>query len=107
MNTIPNPTKDGKKFSICELGEYRPFTPDTSLPPSVWHKALQSVPPQIENHPEKPPDEVMSLIQARERARIDKLWAKADELRHQIEQLGWEVSDTKNGPLIKGIINHN
>ena len=48
----------------------------------------------------EPPAEVMVLAAAREQARANKDFAKADELRDQISQLGWEVDDTPSGPRI-------
>ncbi|MFY9492944.1 MAG: cysteine--tRNA ligase [Minisyncoccia bacterium] len=48
----------------------------------------------------EPPAEVMVLAAAREKARANKDFAKADELRDQISRLGWEVDDTPSGPRI-------
>ncbi|MFT6765687.1 MAG: cysteinyl-tRNA synthetase [Alteromonas naphthalenivorans] len=39
--------------------------------------------------------EIQELIDAREQARIDKDWAKADELRDKLTKLGVEVQDKK------------
>jgi cysteinyl-tRNA synthetase len=39
------------------------------------------------------------LIQARQKARQSSNWVIADELRQQIEKLGWEVADTKDGTV--------
>jgi cysteinyl-tRNA synthetase len=43
------------------------------------------------------PNEVKSLVQQREKARIDKDFKKSDELRKQIEDLGYEVMDMPDG----------
>jgi cysteinyl-tRNA synthetase len=43
------------------------------------------------------------LISEREAARKRKDWAAADELRKQIDKLGWEVSDAKDGPVFMKI----
>ena len=43
----------------------------------------------------------MHLIRARDEARFNRNWTNADEIRIQIEELGWEVSDTKDGPIGK------
>ncbi|MDO9349282.1 MAG: hypothetical protein Q7T47_08340 [Anaerolineales bacterium] len=37
------------------------------------------------------------VAEARRRARLRKDWAAADELRQQIESLGWRVDDTPDG----------
>ncbi|HYU64645.1 MAG TPA: cysteine--tRNA ligase, partial [Candidatus Paceibacterota bacterium] len=47
------------------------------------------------------PEEVKELIQKRQKAKDNKDFNSADELRHQIESLGYRIDDTKYGPLIK------
>jgi cysteinyl-tRNA synthetase len=46
---------------------------------------------------EEIPPEIMALAEAREEARKDKDWVKADALRNEIEERGFVVSDTKDG----------
>jgi cysteinyl-tRNA synthetase len=43
------------------------------------------------------PEEILNLVQERENARINKDWAKSDELRNEILNKGYNVKDTKNG----------
>ena len=43
------------------------------------------------------PDDVRILAERRERARSDKNWKLADELRQKIEDMGFVVSDTETG----------
>jgi cysteinyl-tRNA synthetase len=43
------------------------------------------------------PDEVLKLMQERDVARAEKDFAKSDELRNQIEKLGFKVKDTESG----------
>lgn len=43
------------------------------------------------------PQEIKRLAQERELARKNKEWEKADELRKKIENLGYEMKDTKDG----------
>ena len=52
---------------------------------------------------EKIPDEVMALVDQREKAREDKDWDKADALRKKVMSKGYEIEDTKEGPLVKKI----
>ena len=47
------------------------------------------------------PPEVMALAFAREEARVNKEWEKADALRKEITDRGYEVKDTENGPKLK------
>ena len=46
------------------------------------------------------PDEVVALANERQRARIERDWARADRLRNKIEALGWQVQDTLDGPAL-------
>lgn len=41
------------------------------------------------------PDEIQKLIDERQKARDNKDWAKADELRNKIKSMGYEVKDKK------------
>ncbi|HOK35299.1 MAG TPA: cysteine--tRNA ligase [Candidatus Pacearchaeota archaeon] len=47
------------------------------------------------------PKEVKDLIQLREQYRKEKQWQKADEIRKKIQKIGYQVEDTKEGPIIK------
>ena len=46
------------------------------------------------------PEEIIRLVEEREQARQEKEWQKSDELRDKIKELGYEVKDTENGPLV-------
>ena len=43
------------------------------------------------------PKEIEDIIEERKQARADKDWAKSDELRDKLFDLGYVVKDTKNG----------
>lgn len=47
------------------------------------------------------PSQIKELIEKREQARKIKDYKKSDELRDQIQQLGFIVKDTPNGPIIQ------
>lgn len=47
------------------------------------------------------PTEVKALANEREQARQNKNWQRADELRAQINDMGWDVDDTTQGPKLK------
>jgi cysteinyl-tRNA synthetase len=51
--------------------------------------------------PEPPPKDVQALAKERERARSARDWARADELRDAIAELGWIVQD---GPLASTLV---
>ncbi len=46
------------------------------------------------------PDAVQALVDAREQARADKDWQRSDQLRDEIESLGFSIEDTREGPII-------
>ncbi|HST30853.1 MAG TPA: cysteine--tRNA ligase [Chthoniobacterales bacterium] len=46
------------------------------------------------------PEEVKQLVEARTQARLAKDFRKSDELRDQLNALGWEARDTKDGQKI-------
>jgi len=50
---------------------------------------------------EEAPEEVMKLIEEREGLRKKKDWGAADMMREKIEAMGYEVSDTEEGPRIQ------
>ncbi|MFH1358447.1 MAG: cysteine--tRNA ligase [archaeon] len=49
------------------------------------------------------PDEVMKLVKEREKARKDKDWEKADQLRDKIKSKGFQVNDTGDGSKVEKI----
>ncbi len=49
------------------------------------------------------PEEVVNLAEKRKEAKANKNWAKADELRGKITELGYNVLDSKDGYELKKI----
>jgi cysteinyl-tRNA synthetase len=49
---------------------------------------------------EKPGEEVLNRVAAREKARRDKDWATADRLRDELHADRWAVEDTSEGPIL-------
>jgi cysteinyl-tRNA synthetase len=47
------------------------------------------------------PEQVMALAKQREQARAEKRWREADALRDQIEQAGYRIEDTPEGPRVR------
>ena len=47
------------------------------------------------------PQEILELKKQRDKARIDKDWAKSDELRDLIKEKGFQVLDTKDGSELR------
>jgi cysteinyl-tRNA synthetase len=46
------------------------------------------------------PAEVTALVDGRTAARTDRDWARADALRAELETLGWDVTDSPDGPRL-------
>lgn len=59
---------------------------------------LAEVPPTA---PTEVPEAVQKLLEEREQARQNKDFAKSDELRDRIKELGFTVEDTSNGQIVK------
>jgi cysteinyl-tRNA synthetase len=57
----------------------------------------------LDLEPEKIPAKVKKLINEREKARKQKNWQKADEIRKKIKSLGYWMEDTDKGPKVKKI----
>lgn len=92
--------KDGDVFSTSVLGEWQPISqvPDY-ISPTVWEKAV-AIQNEMERAPEAPAD-VLALVDARTQAREARDWGRADELRAEIEALGWHVKDTPDGATLQ------
>lgn len=89
-----------QSFPLDEIGPFRPYRPEASLPIDIWQQALQIQENLAHSHPPQPPVEVMDLVQQREQARQGKDWAASDALRQQIAAAGWQVMDTADGPRL-------
>jgi hypothetical protein len=100
----------GSDFPFQALGDYHLLSnPECGLPGEVWlhaqqvadRMAEQAVDHSLEGESliEIPP-ELRQMIEARETARQQHDWERADQLRSDIATLGWEVIDTPNGPQV-------
>ena len=49
----------------------------------------------------KTPLKIKKLVEQREKYRKEKNWSKADQIRKQVEKLGFEIKDTSQGPKLK------
>ena len=47
------------------------------------------------------PAEVLTLVEERAKAKAERNWAVADEIRAKITALGYSVKDTKDGAVIE------
>lgn len=93
----------GVDFSLSEMGEWTIPEPGEGVDATVWQQAQQA-------HLEKktaaasaeptPTREAMALLSQRTAARDAKDWTTADQLRDQLAELGWQVQDTEEGPVL-------
>jgi hypothetical protein len=89
-----------ENFPLDEIGPFRPYRPEASLPADIWRQALQ-VQEGLSSTPAiQPSKAVLDLVAQREQARTDKDWTASDTLRQQIAAMGWQVMDTKEGPKL-------
>jgi len=95
----PHIYPSGAVFPLNELG-------DLQLPTEPGHgisvRAREMV---IHNESQtevgdEPPEEVLRLAEDRQQARASKAWSRADDIRDQIEALGWQILDTPEGPQL-------
>ncbi|KWI80583.1 cysteine--tRNA ligase [Burkholderia ubonensis] len=49
------------------------------------------------------PEAVRALLGERERARAERNWARADEIREMLKARGWQVEDGKDGQRVTGL----
>lgn len=83
-------------FQMDLLGDFQlPTHPDPAFH-NIWQSADRAKEKQ-----EQIPENVLAWMREREKARGNKKWKDADELRAQIENEGWEVEDTPQGPQLK------
>jgi hypothetical protein len=102
-----NVHETGSSFSLDELGEW--YIPDghAGISEQIWQKAIQAEEErqlEFSSRPE-PTAQVLELLQARDQARREKDWGKADLLRDKMEDLGWQIKDTLQGSQLEPLEN--
>lgn len=85
----------GEAFALSEFGPVQIPPSQSGLPAAVWQQANR---PQT---PSKPTSEVLALVEQRQIARQERDWAKADALRQELAQRGWNLLDTPQGPRLE------
>ena len=56
---------------------------------------------QLEENKEEIPNEVMELVEKRKQARENKNWELSDKLRDEINKMGYNIKDQKDGIIIE------
>lgn len=81
------------EFPLSELGEFNLVGIENIRPDAREMLAAAIGQPESQ----KPPGEVLALVEVRQTARQEKNWQLSDELRKKISDLGWDVKDTPQG----------
>lgn len=84
---------DARKFDIKAMG------PLISILNFFDFEVFGVLPPQSANIP----TDIREMLIERQNARDQKDFSRADELREQLKNLGYEVDDTPYGPLVKKV----
>jgi cysteinyl-tRNA synthetase len=50
------------------------------------------------------PDDVSALVAERDEARLRKDFARSDEIRSRLVEMGWEVMDTADGTKVRPLV---
>jgi hypothetical protein len=92
----------GESFKLERIGSFQRFSASESLSPGVIEMVRNIAEIDANGLPDQNPTEaVMQLMEDREKARVAKNWFEADRLRGEIEKLGWFVSDSQDGPVLR------
>ncbi len=91
----------GQTFAASMLGEWRLPTDHQDIPAPVWQAAQEAgAATDLKPDVESASAQVMDLVAQREDARRRRDWPAADDLRREINELGWQVLDTADGPAL-------
>jgi cyanophycinase-like exopeptidase len=99
----------GQHFPLSECCPLETPEFGTGLSDEIWQQALEAQQRLAERQQaegqapveEAIPAEIRALVDERQTARVRKDWVASDELREQIEALGWKVKDTAEGPVVE------
>lgn len=91
------------RFGLDALGHCRAPDAQASIPDAIWRQTMATLERMaaVRCDAPQPADEAFDLLRQRTAARARKDWAAADRLRAQIEELGWQVLDTPDGPQLE------
>lgn len=96
-DAAPKVHPSGARFPMSDLGAWRPPVPiEKGISAVAWEMAIGAV--AITD--QQPPEAVVALANARQKARMAKDWEMSDKLRDQLAVLGWTVRDTETGPRL-------
>jgi hypothetical protein len=86
----------GARFPLGEFGKFHlPISIEQGIRRDAWEMVINGA--NISEEDDKPPAEVLALLEQRKAARDEKDFVASDRLRDQISTLGWSVQDGKEG----------
>jgi len=85
----------GSGLDLTELGEFKLCDPLAGISGDTWQSALDAQ--SMQTAQETPDEQVLELAKQREQARKEQNWEQADQLRGQIEGMGWSIQDNPDG----------
>jgi cyanophycinase-like exopeptidase len=93
---------NGESFKLERIGSFQQFNAAEGLPPGVLEvvRNIAAIDERV-TQDENPTEAVMRIMEDREKARAAKNWSEADKLRGEIERLGWSISDSQDGPVLR------
>ena len=90
----------GAQFDIGEIGEIHIPPPDAGIDPNIFKRA-QKANSSTEAYTTDLPKRIQELVEARETARQARNWSAADQMRSEINKLGWTIKDTPEGAIVE------
>ena len=89
----------GTGLDLVELGDFELCDPLTGISEISWNQAIAAK-EKMETAPIIP-ESITMLAENREKARNDKDWERADQIRAEIEEQGWLIQDNPTGYTIE------
>lgn len=85
----------GTAVNLTDLGNFELCDPLAGISEKNWQAAVLA--DEKRSGPVQPPADIIQLAETRQQARMDKDWERADQIRMEIEALGWSVEDHQDG----------
>jgi hypothetical protein len=98
-NPVIHPS--GRSFSLNDLGNFKfPDSLEDGISSTAWELVGNAAGPVGES----PDADVLSMLEARQKARAVQDWSASDHLRAAIAERGWVVTDTTQGQVVKRLL---
>ncbi len=88
----------GQGFPADTLGPFRIPPEEEVVSADIWRAILTG---EKRLRDTTPPSDVLTLFESRNAARAKRNWRESDELRSRIQEMGWRVVDTMDGPTLE------